>query len=146
MFDYAQGRFSRRLLSFAIPEKYYLNAESTDDDTMELLSPDRKTSLHFALELGCKGTAERLLFDEEEFSQEYIFKDPIEPLQINGLAGHFRLYGTELRQYCELRLCLEHREEGDAELYVMIATEGNIREYMESPVCRQFLSSIRNGE
>ena len=94
MFHYAQGRFSRRLLTFAIPDKYYLNAESTDDDTMELLSPDRKTSLHFALELGCKGTAEGLLFDEEEFSQEYIFKDPIEPLQINGLAGHFRLCGS----------------------------------------------------
>ncbi len=55
MFHYAQGRFSGRLLSFAIPEKYYLNAESTDDDTMELLSPDLKDFSAFCPGAGLQG-------------------------------------------------------------------------------------------
>lgn len=142
MLQYMQGRFHLAGASFAMPEGFLIEPTPLEptDNGFVLFSPDDKYVLTISFSKDSEPTDAVL---NSLFSKEYGLEpfQPIAPIEINGLSGHYALYHGGRDQYYEARFQLED----NWNLVILIRTEPEIgiKSIVNTNALQEILSCVR---
>ena len=144
MLKYMQGRFHLAGASFVIPEGFFLDSAPfvPADNGLSLHSPDDKYDLTLSFDNQAQSTYAML---NSLFSKEYGLKpfQPITPILINGLSGHYALYHGISDQYYEARFQLDE----NWHLVILVRTDNiiGIKNIVNAKDFHKILNCVQKG-
>ena len=142
MFQYRQGRCYVPGASVAIPDSFFFDTdpENFTSECVALYSPAEDYGLVFSV-YDMEGETDAALFSILSDCESYKIFQPVSPIFINGLAGHYAVYASLRNSYFEARFQLN----GDRQLVVLVQTEDNssIQGIVASDVFKAVLAGIR---
>lgn len=142
MLQYKQGRFHKSGASFRIPEGFFVEPcpELELPDGFEMHSPDDTYQVIVTFDDETEATDAILnhIFDEEGAFKRL---QPVAPLLINHLSGHYVIYRSQREQYYEARFQLER----GIHLTLLIRTDNprGIKRLTDTDELREILRSVR---
>lgn len=139
MLKYKDGCFSSGNLAFSIPDGFFVETvgEVEIDDGFVLYSPDQSYSIMIQI-AEMEGTTETELQDMLNDSGFHIVQ-PLAPISVNKLNGHYAIYQADNITYYEVRLAADEIDDMQVMFYIRAK---NLREVLQSEGAIQALHSI----
>ena len=141
MLQYKDGRFSAQGVSFSIPNGFFLETEPEFcyEYGFGAWTPDKQYYMEWQIETGCTGTENELRQLFETGSETKPLSE-IQPVTVNGLAGHYTAYQNKNGQFFELRLSAH----GGTEIALTVKSAGgDILAAMHTPSIKAAMDGIR---
>lgn len=122
MLQYKNHRFHHELISFQIPEGFFLDSrpELLANNSIRLYATDESFSLELRVEMDCDSAEQELASVIHDMEPTVIYN--VAPLTVNGLRGHYATFRCQRTQYYEAWFDLE---EGTA-FSIVVETHGDI--------------------
>jgi len=146
MIQYKNGRLHIPGISFIIPDYFYFYTETdfVSDNTLHFLSPDEQYRLDLLTSASISGCTENDLAIMIKESGEHVILAPT-PIHINGLKGHYAIYGGGDELFYELRLQNPFSDGEYEQLIVLVICneDKDILGIAESETIRRIINEIK---